>query len=634
MRFRTLFPLAVAMISILAVARITHSQDFYFYLDSVYYVNPSDETIAVQFDTTSPELHLLSEFMARNVCLDSSVEVEVIGRGFYRFGIQSGCTYVTTAAALAADPDVHRVTPTYVSPEDGSDFNVTDLVSVQFDENLSVDSCLAIISAYGLTLADSCIYRHNLWWCALADSIVESPLPYGNDLHVLPETEWSSATMFDAPALMSEPSDPYFLNQYYLKNTGQNGGTPGVDIDAATAWDLSQGGGIRIAVLDNGVAPHAELAPPRLMAGWDFVGSSLEFGWKWENGDDDPTPGAEKNHGMACAGIIGAAHNGVGIAGISPGSEFVPIKITDDGTSLPADQRPIVNAIYLAYAMGAQVISNSWGYPTTGYRTDVAHAIRYVTDPCTRPVPGSGRPGVIMVFSSGNGADDAAGGPYVVFPANMPNTVSVGAVDKNGTRWDYSNYGSALDLVAPSGQEGNQAGIPDGDVWTTDQEATLGWNPLITGVLPDETSDIDFTAKFGGTSAACPQVAGIAALLLSRRPDLQYGCAPYMTMREIVRNSATDAGNPGWDQYYGAGIANAYRALLSVIHGDVDKNGFVDATDLSILIDVCFFGQPMPYEYSLGDMDCNGFVDATDLAFEVDLVFFGWGPPEPCFLYY
>ncbi|MEW5875893.1 MAG: S8 family serine peptidase [Candidatus Zixiibacteriota bacterium] len=632
MRPRCFLSVATALFSILGMTGTAHSQYFYVYQDSVYYVNPSDETIGIQFDSTTT-IPLLSSFAASTACLDPNAGVQAIGRGYYRFHLAPGCTYADAAAALESDPTVHRFSPTFVAPGDGSGFNLTDLVSVQFDEFLPVDSCLALITSYGLTLVDSCPYRHNLWWCALAYSDQQSPLDYGNWLSLIPETEWASATMFDAPVAMSVPSDPYFANQYYFHNTGQNGGTPGVDIDAASAWDLAKGYGIRIAILDDGVTPHAELSPPRLMAGWDLVGAD-RTDWKWENGDADPTPGPGRNHGMACAGIIGAAHNGVGIAGISPESEIVPIKIGDDPTGLfPWDPRPIVNAIYLAYAMGAQVISNSWGYPTTVHRPDVANAIRYVTDPCSRPVPGSGRPGVIMVFAAGDSADNAFGVPYVLFPANMDNTIAVGAVNKNGVRWDYSNLGSRLDVVAPTGDEG-EVGIPDGDVWTTDQEEDLGWNPLVTGGQPGETNDISYTAKFGGTSAACPQVAGIVALVLSRRPDLQSGCAPYETFRAIIRGSAVDAGAAGWDQYYGAGIANAHRALLSVIHGDVDKNGFVDATDLSILIDACFFGQPMPYEYSLGDMDCNGFVDATDLAFEVDLVFFGWGPPAPCFVYY
>jgi len=609
------------------------AQDFYFDRETMIPVTISDEKITVQIEGSMAAFDIGS-FLGNHPCLSAGEETppEEIGRNCITFYLAPSCSWATAAPDLRLDPAVVRVLPVYLTPET-SEFTVTDLVSVQFNENLTTDSCLTIAASYGLRFEDSSQFRHNYWWLALEDTVGDSPLASGNDLHVRADVEWSSATMYSSAGFDSEPTDPYFVNQYYLKNTGQTGGTPGADIDAAGAWEITLGGG-RIAVLDDGFVAHPDL--PNLNPVWDVAGDNVPVsGWTWSNSDPEPTPGMTKNHGMACSGIIGAAHNGAGVAGISPGSEVLGIKVADTSGFIPRGNRALVNGLYLAYALGARVISNSWSYYQLSPIPEIAEAIRYISDPCSRP-GGGGQPGVICVFSSGNRADkQILHQELVAFPANMTETIAVGAVDKNSIRWPYSQYGSALDVVTPSGLDIQEFTTTfRGDVWTLDQQSTLGWNPLITGAAPGETPDIDYTAKMGGTSASCAMVAGVVALLLERRPDLRNGCAPYETVREILAGSAVDLGDPGKDPLYGAGRVSAHRALLSVIHGDVDKNGFVDATDLSILIDACFFGQPMPYEYSLGDMDCNGFVDATDLAFEIDLVFFGWGPPAPCFVYY
>lgn len=130
----------------------------------------------------------------------------------------------------------------------------------------------------------------------------------------------------------------------------------------------------------------------------------------------------------------------------------------------------------------------------------------------------------------------------IEFPANMKEVISVGAIDKNGKLWNYSQYGEGLCLVAPSG-DGNSSS----DIVTTDRMGSLGYN------------NSNYTEHFSGTSAACPQVAGIAALILSARPDLNAS-----EVKNALLSTATDLGTKGYDTKYGYGLVNAYKAISKI----------------------------------------------------------------------
>jgi hypothetical protein len=115
----------------------------------------------------------------------------------------------------------------------------------------------------------------------------------------------------------SGTNDAYYNNQYYLKNTGQNGGTSGVDINIEDAWALpSLNAPVRVAVIDNGVESHEDLAG-KLVSGYTTSDP---------NGYGAPEFSTDY-HGQACAGIIAATkNNGIGISGIS-NAVIVPINI-------------------------------------------------------------------------------------------------------------------------------------------------------------------------------------------------------------------------------------------------------------------------------------------------------------------
>jgi subtilisin family serine protease len=349
-------------------------------------------------------------------------------------------------------------------------------------------------------------------------------------------------------------TDPLFSQQYYLKNTGQNGGTFGVDIKAEQAWAITtSSNNIRVAVIDDGIEAHEDLGN-RVLQGFTPL-NPTSFG--------APTtqniPGVIIGHGQVCAGMIAASHNTLGIAGIAPNVHIVPINIFHTWEynwnwgrwfSIESVQN-IADAIEFAWDPvrgNADIISNSWGYDETPTNADAITQEIHNAITLGRLRNGN-RLGCVVVFASGNSHPNHG----ISFPASVNGVLSVGAVDRNGTVWNYSCRGNRLDVVAPSGNVNL-----NGDVVTTDRMNALGYE---TG---------NYTSRFGGTSAACPQVAGVAALILSVRPDLTQA-----QVRQAVESNCTklfgytfssnvNHPNGTWNSEVGYGLVNAYAAVYSV----------------------------------------------------------------------
>jgi len=307
-------------------------------------------------------------------------------------------------------------------------------------------------------------------------------------------------------------NDPLYPDQYYLNNTGQFGGTPGIDINAPEVWAITTGlANVRVAVIDDGVENHPDI-DGRVVDGYT-IGNP--------NGNGAPLAGAE--HGQACAGIIAATrNNNEGIAGIAPCSEIVPINI-----SVPfVTAGQIRDAIDWAWDEGeSDVLSNSWGYPSSDAITQAIGRARS---------QGRNGKGSIVVFASGNS------GGAVAFPGNVAGVITVGAVDRNGNLWAYSSRGPEMDIVAPSGNTNLL-----GDIRTTDRQGANGYNGG------------NYVNNFGGTSAACPQVAGVVALMLSYKPSMTES-----QVSNILKSTATGT---GFNNNLGHGRLNAQAALQQTI---------------------------------------------------------------------
>jgi serine protease len=324
----------------------------------------------------------------------------------------------------------------------------------------------------------------------------------------------AAPTAAGAAAAVRPPDDPLFRYQWNLHAIG-----------IPRAWAVSRGAGAVVAVLDTGIAyetrgPYRrapDLAGTRFVAGWDFVGN--------DSHPNDVAPrGGRRSHGTQMAGLIAqTTGNGLGAAGVAPAAALMPIRVLR--SDLSGSARDVARGLRFAADHGADVANLS--FTGLSERRDVRAAVRYAV-----------AKGVTVVAAAGN-----EGSPPVSWPAADPRVLAVGAVGRDLTRAPYSNYGPALDLVAPAGAGADVPtgyGPPDGVV-----AQTLKGGP--------GTFCLCFTAS---TSAAAAQVSGVAALLVgsgrATRPA---------AVRAGLLRSARDLGRAGRDDEYGAGLVQAAAAL-------------------------------------------------------------------------
>ncbi len=339
------------------------------------------------------------------------------------------------------------------------------------------------------------------------------------------------------PDMLSEfrTCNTLYNKQYYLKNRGQTGGTRDIDINVEDAWKITNGKNVTIAIIDEGVELNHEDFGGRVMYGYT-AGHASGFGFP-------EYPKAA--HGTACAGIAAADNNNIGIRGVASKAKILPINVFPNSTGSGfAENNQVAKAIRWAYQR-ADVLSCSWGggLPSNDIKTAIGDA----------RTKGRNGKGCVVVFAAGNGGNSL----NVSFPANVDGVIAVGAINKFGNIWNYSQTGLSLDLVAPSGKTNNA-----GDIVTTDRMGGLGYEAG------------NYTFNFGGTSAACPQVAGVAALMLSANYALTEE-----QVRTTLQQTARDLGPTGFDTTYGYGLVDAYAAVNAVSY-KIEGNSFIQQKEV------------------------------------------------------
>ena len=291
------------------------------------------------------------------------------------------------------------------------------------------------------------------------------------------------------------PNDPLFPLQWYLKNTGQFGGTPGIDINVEKVWDDYNGFGVTVGVYDDGV----ETKHPDLFANYNSALQPTIKGVPVNGQPLNNRPGeAGDNHGTPVAGIIAAdTNNGLGVAGIAFGAKFGTVKLLP-----PPDTAPTFSDL-LGTLANFHVTNHSWG------STEAFSSF----DPAlfgTAAQSGRGGLGTIILKAAGNERFDE--NKEIWRDANdetanvSRHAVAVGAILDTGFVADYSSPGANLLVSAPAGPSLQATGL-DKDI-TTDRVGHLGYNP-VDGIIP--FGQLDYTA-FNGTSAAAPVVSGVVAL--------------------------------------------------------------------------------------------------------------------------
>lgn len=369
------------------------------------------------------------------------------------------------------------------------------------------------------------------------------------------------------------PNDEYFYHQWNLHNIGQecndgNFGTPDADIDAPEAWTITKGNpNIVVAIHDYGVTDnHFDLPSTRQLRlpGSNFVLGSIN------NNPNDPSPTItlrSNHHGNACAGIVAAEDNDEGIIGIAPQCKIMPLRVFTGNLEIMAE------ALTFAVDNGANIISASWG--SYGDPFSNASIITAIEDAIQN--------NVTVIFSAGNNANHSQylvnnhpGSNFsdgnVAFPANanIPNLITVGASNRYDLQSNYSPSNEKIDIVAPSNLDFSIIPNEKLDIWSLDLPDDYGMNDHPNGVfLPSNGINSnhykDITGRFGGTSAATPEVAGVVALMLSINPCL------FVTQITNILYSTTDKvggynynwnyNKSGHSKEMGYGRLNAYNSV-------------------------------------------------------------------------
>jgi len=475
---------------------------------------------------------------------------------------------------LQADPDLVSIQPLYKTAQDNLEAAVTDEILVRFKESTSKANADAIIKNNNLKV----VQKGELFYTLsvpkgantlqLANTIMEGGL-----------TEFSYPNFYMPVKRLQVPNDEYFNFQWNLNNTGQvindgHTGTAGADIAAVKAWKITQGSSsITIAVIDEGVTSNHPDLPNSRQVRLDSSNFSTAVP------GNDPSPVGDGNHGNACSGIIAATrNNAIGIAGIAPLCKIMPVKILNSAAS----NANIANAITFAKNKGADVLSNSWGYGSNNPNLLPA-IVTAIKDATTK---GRGGKGCVVVFAAGNTASHTAGyDGYVTFPGNVNinGVLTVGASDRYDKQAEYSptsipssSLNQKIDIVAPSHKAYScQISGETFEIWSIDIPGNPGYNkwhedgdcgdlPAQNSLLPTSgTKFTAFTGRMGGTSAACPQVAAAAALVLSVNPDLTQ-----IKVFNILKNTADKVGGytydgSGYSNEMGYGRLDLFKAVKS-----------------------------------------------------------------------
>ena len=325
-------------------------------------------------------------------------------------------------------------------------------------------------------------------------------------------------------------NDPLYEKQWHLNNIAQEyftaenyqqtttSGTEDADIDLPEAWEVEQSGReVIVAVIDTGV----DFNHPDLQ-GKAWNGPNEIHGYNTITHDNNVND--THGHGTHCAGVITAnTDNGLGVAGIANHTDvkIMAVKFLDPSGTLEDG----IEAIIWAVENGAEILSASWG---GNYNQSIQEAINY-----------SIMQGVNFVAAAGNDNIDSK----YYSPAGNNGVLTVSATDSKDLKAIFSNYGESVEIAAP--------GV---DI--------LSLRAAGTDMYGYGANIVDTNYYFcSGTSMACPQVAGILAMVKAKYPNMDF-----KDQENLVIYSADDIydKNPEFRNMIGIGRANAHKALIAV----------------------------------------------------------------------
>jgi len=304
--------------------------------------------------------------------------------------------------------------------------------------------------------------------------------------------------------IAATPNDTQYASQWhYYENTG--------GLRGPAAWDQADGTGVVVAVLDTGFRPHVDLNA-NILPGYDMISDTF-IGNDGNGRDSDardpgdwvavgacgggqPTRAQNSSwHGTHVAGTIAAVtNNNSGVAGVAYRAKVVPVRVLGKCGGYTSD---IADGII--WASGGTVA----GVPANANPAKVINMSLGGAGACdstTQAAINSARSrGTVVVIAAGNDNDNANN----YNPGNCAGVVNVASTNRNGGRASYSNFGTSIDVAAPGGSMSS----------ANDSNGVL--STYNTGTTTPGSDSYGYSQ---GTSMAAPHVAGVAALILQKKP--------------------------------------------------------------------------------------------------------------------
>lgn len=491
-----------------------------------------------------------------------------------------------------------------------SEFLITDRVMVRFKPGTPTEEIDKLVAKYALVAQER--YSPTEFLFQLTDNTGMNPvklvvaLTEKEPIVDLAENDVNQRMQRRAYV---QPTDTHYLRSWHLHQRLTHAEVdPRASSRCEQAWQLIDSFGspdVVIAVTDDGCRlDHADFNNAKFVNWGYFQGTRLVA-------SSDPDAVAEKmyqsgsNHGTSCAGVVAGEADGVMTVGAAPACRLLPVKWESDASSLYVSDSKL-RSVLDWIADKADVMSNSWGIvPDNLFASMVTDRIKQLSNSGGR----RGR-GIVFLWAAGNEncpiefngsvdipyddgwGSDSQGNPRWVGVrkarrfrntlVGLPGVMHIAALASVARRSHYSNYGTGIDLAAP----------------TSNSHAFWRMTVPGLGVVAPTGEGQRYSVAFGGTSSATPLVAGIAALVISTNPLLSaaevisilrrtaskeldftsYGRTPPMAadpntawdvspVAPFANGAFVNQGDPDgtWSPWFGFGKVDAQAAVAAAI---------------------------------------------------------------------
>lgn len=441
---------------------------------------------------------------------------------------------------LKNEPELRFAGRVLLDPDGKTPVLYTENIFIKFFDDVKTEICEQILAENNLTIKQKLDYAVNSYFVSTPENTGLKVFEIAETLLQNKEVELCHPELIRKRGFKNITIHP---KQWHLKTTTIDGISINANVKADEAHKISTGRKITIAVIDDGFdIDHPEFnIPGKVVHSRDVTLNT-----------NDPRPKQYNNHGTSCAGVTAAA--GINASGVAPDSALMPIRLDSSLGSVSE-----ANAFKWAADHGADIISCSWG-PADGdwsNPNDPTHFSPVELPDSTRLAmnyaitKGRSGKGCIITFAAGNGNEGVEFDGY----ASYPEVIAVAACNDTNKRSVYSDFGNNVWCCFPSSDFGyapfNHPEALTTGIYTTDRMRSAGY------------SSGDYTDSFGGTSSACPGVAGTVALMLSVNPELTV-----KQVKNIIKDTAEKIDKEGGEydplghsKFYGYGKIDALKAV-------------------------------------------------------------------------